>query len=830
MYRYLSLIALVLAFAPALTAQDDDAESAVDLAIAFPATSMVYARIDTDDYFEALNPEEIFSGLEQADMGVPDLGQIAKDRLELELTDDEVKALAAGVQTTGVALLDITVSGPRYQFVFEHKDLSALERALRQAHRDEAVTVPGIQDYYGTDIFEIYVPLAPVEPDVDPNPWGRNTSSPMQEWANIQDYWGAIIDGKYLVLSTNENAVKDAIDFLSFPDDPIDTLLGNRRYTEAVGDFVDPQAVMFVNVQSVVSALERLAGDQGSGGLFGMILSEFMRGGGEAAEFFVDLVQYEQIKSFASGLWINEQDLTLRMDANLVFHNPPAWFDAVRIEPKEMPLTDYIPGDAMLAITDCIDDVHALYQSAQDFFIARARTAGHDELADAWLEFEKEIADENAGIHDTLSHLGGGQAFVLLPSGNSYDIYGAAPVRVAGLLGVKNLKAAEDFFYDKLIHSKLGTPFREIEHASSPVLVRHGVEIHLVETGEWGFAFMPDQGEAGVFAIGELQALERIIDAKFTGASLADQPGWDEAHGLLWEKGSLHMYINFGSLIATGITAMFSVDRWFMFGDEEEVNFDRDDTERDDDPTEFLAHFFRNTVVVGSVRSAERSVNIRVAAAGWPDSDNLREMALHFRDVERNRQVRDDYVRLRDAARAYFALNGQAPGAVSDLVRAGLIADESWTHDPFGAEDDTPRVYELAEVPEDVDIRQAILLAYQPRPGLRGNHLAVLWNSHIVELTPAQLEGALALAAQGSPLAEETDENGVTWYADALKPLFEMEESVAKEEPWWEESDKVEVEIIDDDGDEQVARVDRDNVLDETEEILEQQDAAGAED
>ncbi|MCB9932377.1 MAG: hypothetical protein H6841_03045, partial [Planctomycetes bacterium] len=227
-------------------------------------------------------------------------------------------------------------------------------------------------------------------------------------------------------------------------------------------------------------------------------------------------------------------------------------------------------------------------------------------------------------------------------------------------------------------------------------------------------------------------------------------------------------------------------------------------------------------------RSSDNGVSVRLAVAGWPDRNKMRSMGLHYRDVGRNQQVRDDFVRVRDAARAHLAIKSKPASEVKQLIETGLLTREDWGIDPYGAdaEDGTARFYALATVPGDVDIRQAVLCAYQREPGLRGNHLAVLWNSHIVELTPEGLKKALELAAGGQPLPADGP-----WYRETLKPLHTSGDPRGRRatEPW-EDDTKVDVIIIDDDGNEVSVKVEEDQLLTGAEAIARAGDKAAESD
>lgn len=810
----IAVFLLLLMAAPAY-AQDEEEKKPVDLAVAFPSTTMVYLRADTSDYFDALNPQEMFAGLEN-DLKLPDLGEIARDRLELELSDEEIAELTRGVRGSAFGLLDVGVSGPKFQVVVDHQHLGALARALKSAHAAGMVTVPDVQDYDGTPIYELELPLPASTPRDD----FSADLNPLGSWLSNESLWVAIFNNRYLVIATSDNAVKDSIDFLAFPDDPFDTLLGNARYREAVADFDKPQAVFFVNVQAVINTMERLAGDKGSSGPLQEILQYYMGGNNQQVQFFFGLLQYEQFKSFAAGFWLDEKALTLRMDANLVFHNPPGWFETVRIEPKAMPLTEFIPGDAMFAITDCVDDVSGMYRDVREFFFERAKAAGQQALVDGWQGIEKEIEDDKASLDGALAQLGVGQAFVVLPRGTP-EQSDNVPVEVAGILGLKNRRQAEEFFYAKLLGSKLGAPFRYMEGEITPVLMLHGVEIHQDEAGNVAYAFMDSElngkGESGVLVIGMPGAVKRIVAARYQAGNLKTLASWQAAKGLLWDAGSTHMYLNFGALLRI-LSNAFTITR-FWYEDEVDDKFERDDTEKDDDPIPFLSDFFRNTIVLGSARSSDNGISVRLAAAGWPDRRQMRGMGLHYRDVGRNQQVRDDFVRVREAARTHLAIKGKPATEVKQLIESGQLEREEWGVDPYGfdADDGKTRHYALAPVPADVNIREPILCAYQAQPGLRGNHLAVLWNSHVVELTPDGLKKALELAKAGKPLPPDGD-----WYREALKPLHSNPDPRRKRasEYWEEEDTRVDVAIIDDEGDVAIAKVEEADLMKETEAIL----------
>jgi hypothetical protein len=186
--------------------------------------------------------------------------------------------------------------------------------------------------------------------------------------------------------------------------------------------------------------------------------------------------------------------------------------------------------------------------------------------------------------------------------------------------------------------------------------------------------------------------------------------------------------------------------------------------------------------------------------------------------VARNFEARDDLIRVREAATTSFALRGEPPATVESLVEAGHLVRPEWAIDPFGTDNDKPstRTYAIAPAPKDVDIRQAILLAHQREPGLDGKHLAILWNRHVVALTPEQLKSALERAAKGEPLDE-------AMYSVLLKPLHEREPGRPPFAPEVVRAKRmVEVVVIDDDGEEETIEVEPKDAAGQVEKTLDE--------
>ncbi len=795
----------------------------VDMAVGYPSTTLVYGVGSIEAFGDPANLESMLKGM-GGDLKIPDLSNLIAEKLELTLSKEELRDLARGSKRVSAGMLDIGIKGPKLQFILEHKDLSALHRALLEAAKAGSESVRTAEEYDGITIFNFYLALSG-----DSNDELMSEINPFKGWLDEIDLHAAILDNRYLILSGTASGCKDAIDGLLFPEDPADTLLGNKRYTESLRDFANPAALLFVNVQAVITTMERLSGDKGSNPLLDDFVRYYLQslvGDTEIdAAFLTELTQYEQFKSFAAAMWLPESTgdslAQARIEARLSFHNTPGWLDALRAEPKPMPMLDLLPRDTIFAATSCVDDFDKLYSQCKGFVLGRAREAGKTKLIDAWANFESKAEGEGRDIRKLWKQLGQGQAFVVVPGGKGDENDSDAIVNsgYAVLLGLKDWKQAEEFFYEEFLPGKMGSGMRSMEGELGPVNVIDGIEIHGASGSEEAFAFVPGQGKQGVLMMGQRKALAHILATRSTGQNVATHPSFVSARAAMWEKQNLGVYINVGKVLEAMALAFDSYSRNLMMFDEEgeETPEDRDDAEKDRNPIPRLARFFSNAVLLGGSRSGDTAIELRFTAAGVPPVGQFKELAEHYRDVGRNFEVRDDLLRVRQAAITHLVLKNRPALERNELVKSGHLARQEWGIDPYGAEGETPstRGYKLAVVPNDVDIRQAILLAYQEKPGLAGNSLAILWNNHVVSLTPDQLKDAIERAAKGEIIDDEV-------YRNPLEPLFKLrsEEDII-EEPM-EDPSGVEVVVIDDEGEESTIDVSETNTGDEVESILNQ--------
>jgi hypothetical protein len=390
-----------------------------------------------------------------------------------------------------------------------------------------------------------------------------------------------------------------------------------------------------------------------------------------------------------------------------------------------------------------------------------------------------------------------------------------------GMFELHDWRAAEDALYEGLLKAELLKGVRAAEGDLSPVEMLYGIEIHGSSDGQVAYAFLPGEGKKGVFLFGQTKAIRHVVSMQAKGNTLGKNPALGVARATVWEKHNIGMYVNGGTaleFVSSIFDTFSSINMWGWDDDEDAEAVDRDDAENQRNPVPRLAQFFGGAAIFGAQRSGDALIEFRFAAAGIPGAEEFSKLSDHYRDVARNFEARDDLVRVREAATTSFALRGEPAATVESLVEAGHLVRPEWAIDPFGTDNDKPstRTYAIAPAPKDVDIRQAILLAHQREPGLDGKHLAILWNRHVVALTPEQLKSALERAAKGEPLDE-------AMYSVLLKPLHEREPGRPPFAPEVVRAKRmVEVVVIDDDGEEETIEVEPKDAAGQVEKTLDE--------
>ena len=764
--RQALLLPLIL-LAPLLAAQE---KSEVSLAVGFPSTTIVYTEGDVGSMFKTLSDPGLLKGL-GANIEVPDLGKLVEDSLEIELTDAEVRQIVGGIQRGSFGLLDFGIGGPKFQIIVRHEDPTVLSKALARALDQGAETVVGAETYEGVKIYQIDLPGRETD-NTEDFPMPRN---PLAGMLNIDSIWLAVHTNRHVIAGTGVNSIKDAIDYLSFPDDTTDTLLGNKRFQEALVEFKNPDGLVFVNTTALINTLERAGGDKGNTPLADVF-------GGEI-RFFVELMEYKQLKSIAAGYWVDEKTSSVRMDARVQFHNEPGWYSALKLKPVSQPLADFVPADTLFGLTYGIESPVDIYGKIMELLKSRAKEGGQEQVL-KWLnDFENKATEQGVPVKDLLKQLANAQAFLVLPRSSEKQSGFSMPVDFVGLVGLRDAAEAEEFLYEKILKTDLGKPARQ---ADLEMTILEGVEIHHAPAGAddnpMAFAFAGD-----VFILGQLQGIKRVVMARKNKQTLSGMPAYKQARSLIWEQCGGTAYLNLGAFIQL-------MDFRAMFMDDESPRESIDATEADANAVPYLSRFFGETVVVWGTQAREKELAMRIAVAGWPSKEKFKLMAEHFRDVGRNKEVRDDFIELLNGATAHYALKGKAPKLATDIEKAGYVSAHAAIVDPYG-EAGEERLYSLTEVPDSVDIRQAILLAFQTKPGLDGLHLGVLWKGDVVKLTPQQLKEGVERAMKGLPLEKYTE----------VLPLHKSAGEASAEPEMIPE--ELQVEVIDDDGGERVISV-----------------------
>jgi hypothetical protein len=799
MRNLLSLL-LIVACAPVLMAGDN-----VRHPVAYPATTMVYAEVDLEKWQHAA---EIASALGELGrvLGGTGMHEALSQNLAYSITPGQVDEVLGGISKISAGLLDVGLSGPRWQVVVEG-DAAAVMRTIVETTREENQDyIPDVVDHFGTPLYQLR--LLPMSMEMM-----------LGEMAGLGRAWVAFVDDRLAVISSSRSATADAVDALEFPDDDFDTLAGTRRFQSAVNEFEDPHALLFVNIPAVINAIERFGeGGRGMmGGMLVMVIMEmfWMSDESPEVEFFASLLQYEQLNAWAFGLWYDHETNSLVVDAVTDYLNMPEYLEATRLRPGPRRIQELFPAQTFATFSLNADDVADSYRRNREYILRRARNAGLPSIEEWWQSMEESATSNGVTLEDILEHLQGEQVAVAMSeSAADEGEWFGSDVTGAYMFEVKDLAAAQRFIFSKVRHyAPLGFVFSEVLSPLGEIEYLDGVEIYSGED-DGAMALLPlGDGPGGVVVLGELRAV-RLIVAKDT-PRLSEDAVFRQADSLQFDGCTASAFLDGAMLTRVLLEGVFSaiVTSW---GPEPDF---RDDIEQYAKIDRRAVRMFNDARVMFASRSGENRSYIRMTASGLPTQEDILELVQYVIDSRRMIEVREDLTRVQTAAEAYHVLNGEFASTVGELQEAGLLDRAEDGMDAFW--EDRELAYALAEVPTDADIRQPVLLAYQPEPTLAGKHFAILWNGDIVALEPEQLQAALERAAAG--LAIEDDA-----YSEPQQPLIEEDLEVHESTVWarFEEPpapavQRVEVVVIDEEGRESTIQVDRDKLVEETEKHLE---------
>ncbi|MCC6572786.1 MAG: hypothetical protein IT462_03255 [Planctomycetes bacterium] len=719
MSRRIVLLAVACTcLAGALRAADD-----LKLAVSFPSSTVIYIEVASPEVLENLSQPQFLEGLIPG-FKAPNLAEMLSKELGMQFTAEELGGLVGGVRRGAIGLLDIAVSGPRLQVIIDHKNPAALARALK------AAAAPGngvelAETFEGEPIYNVQLPVKVEEAKPGIGVGSMLGGGHIKKWlAQMANVYLSIQQKRYIVVTSSINAMKDALDFMAFPDDTTDTLVGNARYKEALAEFEKPQGLLFVNTNSLIQAIERITGDKGTGPVGKM----------ETAQFFINLVEYKQLKSFAAGWWVDDEKQRVRMDAKLQFHFAPGWYEASRTAPGAQAMAEYVPTNAIFAFTNNIEKPGDLFVRARNFVLERAKEAGREEVIKHIQDMDSDMQGSGMKAEDLLNQFSGGAAVIVVPA----TVDGRSTQATAMLMRMKDRAKTEEMFYDSLKNAGMGKDARQTDRE---IEFFEGVEIHFREQNSRrvAFAFYED-----IYLNGDRDAIRAVIGARKNKKTLADSPAFADARGAIWEKAAGTMVLNYGAIVS-----MMGNLRFSFGGPQKKKAVVEDCTEADDNPGVHIAEFMADTTVVIGAIGRDKEIVIRYSAAKWPRRAQFKSLAELFKDVERNKTIRDRFADVQRAALAHLALKGKAPEKADDLTAAGYVQKAETVLDPYGDDDGGKRQFKLAAQAAEVDVRQPILLAYQEKPGLRGRHMAVLWTGDVVSFSPEELADAQERAKMG---------------------------------------------------------------------------------
>lgn len=738
--RYLVPAVVAVCFASVLGAQ-------LRHTVAYPDTLLVYAEADTRD-LPLKKLSNIIDEVSEGQTEIPDLGSIARDGLDLDLTDEEAKALATGTTHISAGLLDWTLKGPKLQIVVETGDTAPLLAALNKAAANENHDyVLSKRDIEGVPVFELF--LAALTDD-DERSLMQVFFNPFTAFLTQTDFWLGIHENK-VILTTSLAAMDDATFGLLFPDDPEETLKGSQNFNASVKPYLGADMVVYVNVRSVIRTVERVTGDQGTGG----VVENFGGDDPELGRFIGECVEYRELDRAAGGVWYDPDARTLRAKGSLNFTNAPGWYEAIRFDSAKDPYRDWAPVDAMFYVSTPLPSFGDKYRNVRKWFTDRAKAAGQDQLIEAWDEGIADMLDGDklpdqsvVSLEEYLNLHANGAAFVMMNSSTEPPLKGMDMERwrdsnptTAGLIGLKDADEAKEIFFNYMHPEAVGRQYDEKKEEELLMTTAHGIDVFHGSMNADGIAFaFVETADQSFLLIGEFEAVVRIINAKHSGKTLATNPMMKQAQALANDTNAI-----------VAVTSMRGF--WNMVGaqmedfgswDDEPSDASIDETDNDSIITQATGRLLGDMTMYQALHLHEKSIEIEYVMVDLPTDERIDQYVSAIQSVNHATKLAKSLKQIRRDTITHRALEDKMPTALDSVT------------------DDIT----LIVLPDDCDLRAGIAVAYSKETVVNGEYLVTYLNGDVLFRTKSELDDDIARAKKGQPSG---DARRVTPLVEKLK-------------------------------------------------------------
>lgn len=541
----------------------------------YPLDSVLYVEVDFSGGVRSLLDFPRFAsagamGVSYEDMveSLRPLLQV-KDEETMPLSSVDAEALFQGFTRVSMGLIDITLGGPTWTSVIEHKNPRVFMDILEALSDSKSLILEEQKDIKDFEVWTVKAPeqwLGSLQYLINPRRffWGMRN--------DIDSYtapiYFSIWNNEYIVLSSRKNDLLDALEYYDFAEETEETLAGNRAFRDFRRDTKGQDIALFWNLSSTITKAERIATANEA-------FDEY------SAQIY-SIVELKQFRSFTAALKYNDVSGSVTSSFRLTFFNRPSWVEVLPFTPKPTALASFCPRKPASFTSMSVDSPTEVWKRIDKLVKDKCEAIGRAEDYQEMQAGLKRFAEEQGfSLDELLGHLGSEHALLtiapFLEDGVKRRGAGAAMV-----VQVADGAKAEEFIEEKLLKSEGA---REYFHVKERAFVdtaargRIGYRVFSSDTPD-SFAWLILDGH---LVAGNQDAVRAVITARVSGVNLANDPDWGAFEPKLPAAGLMTSYSDF-SYLGEHADAMFKGSDSMSF--DPDFEYSKVEAEAPSDPSE----------------------------------------------------------------------------------------------------------------------------------------------------------------------------------------------------------------------------------------------------
>ncbi len=657
-----------------LCAQDLEQKSSIDLARAFARDTVLYSELEFEGDIKELYDLNNLEAAGMVGLGFSDLAWYFEE-LGFGIPSEDLAEIYKGVKRLAGGIIDITVDGPTWLAILEHESPEVFMGLLEQAAETGKVLFEESGEYEGTELYSLRYGLSLF-----------SNFLPFSRSRNEEDFSQplslALWQDRYLIVASQDSDLRDALDFLEYPEEDEFSLVSSSNFRQARKETESSPFFFYWNIATTITIIERITDTRS-------------RGMDEEVKSFLAFLEHKQFRSLTFRTDYDSEQGKAVGAFQVFFYNEPSWYKlfAPSQENMERNLATFCPTDPFLFFHGHYDEPQEFLRTLHAIVKEKSEALAQPELLEDF-EASMKRSQEELGfpLEDLLALIDNEQGLFFLPP---IDKFGNTQNTFAFLLELKDAEQGEAFLYNKIASLKGARPLfhhtsnREYLELSNGERIGYYVFDPSAE-GSWAYCILDS-----VLIFGTQKALRLAIKARKENNNLNQKPEALEVLNDYGKHALVNAYVDL-AFIASFSEYIFEIvpDQAYLYQDileeaglleEEEKIKNRQKSDASLAAKRTLSTIFKrylNEYRVGAaLRLHDKSIFFEITEYGIPSLEELRQITLamikvyHYAEAEGLGENR-----LLPALKNYLFEHHDLPETIEEFVAGG--GDKAVFRDP----------------------------------------------------------------------------------------------------------------------------------------------------